>query len=278
MSAQERLREVVRDLISKGTVDCFIGFERGSTEGTSRPLFIRSKGDVNRLIWDKSCRDNLVRYLREISGKVGILVKGCDGLALAHLIEENQLERGSVYIVAIECGGIETKASQYAKPAGSKFADHCLRCRSNISPVYDVLIETGERPPEANTIVEADPIDWAEEFQRCVRCLACIKACPMCYCTECSLDGSKPWLVSKLRMHDELVTFHLVRALHMVGRCSECGACEMACPVKIPLTKLYSSINRKVESELGGVIRYARYTAESPTLTKQERTQRVYGE
>lgn len=272
MSAQERLRAVVRGLLSKGAVECFIGFERGSVEGTSRPCFVRSEDDVERLVWDRSCRDNLVRYLRGMSGKVGILVKGCDGLALARLIEENQLDRGSIYVVAIECGGVETPQSPYASHGDAKLADHCLRCRGNISPVYDMLIETGEKPPVATAREVKDPVHWSEEFQRCIRCLACVKACPMCYCTECSLDGSKPWLLSKLRLQEELVTFHLVRALHMVGRCSECGACEMACPVKIPLTRLYSSLNRRVESELGGALSYARFKPISSSSTKSERT------
>ena len=33
-----------------------------------------------------------------------------------------------------------------------------------------------------------------------------------------------------------------MRAMHMAGRCVECGACEEACPVDIPLML----INRKV--------------------------------
>lgn len=263
MSAQDRLREVVRDLLSRGELDCFIGFERGSLERTSRPCFVRSEGDVERLVWDRSCRDNLVRYLRGMSGKVGVLVKGCDGLALARLIEEHQLDRNSIYVVAIECGGVETPASPYATSKVGELADHCLRCRGNVSPVYDLLIETGESPPSVDAHGDIDPVTWPEEFQKCIRCLACIKACPMCYCTECSLDGSRPWLLSKLRLQNELATFHLIRALHMAGRCSECGACEMACPVKIPLTRLYSTINRRVESELGHVPSYARFSSDA---------------
>jgi Na+-translocating ferredoxin:NAD+ oxidoreductase RnfC subunit len=36
-------------------------------------------------------------------------------------------------------------------------------------------------------------------------------------------------------------SFHLIRAYHLAGRCVDCGECERACPVGIPLRR----INRK---------------------------------
>jgi ferredoxin len=55
--------------------------------------------------------------------------------------------------------------------------------------------------------------------------------------------------------HSELVTveklppdtsFHLVRAVHMGGRCVDCGLCEEVCPARIPLRSLYKEVNRVV--------------------------------
>jgi ferredoxin len=37
-------------------------------------------------------------------------------------------------------------------------------------------------------------------------------------------------------------SWHLIRALHLAGRCVGCGECERACPVGIPL----SLLNRKM--------------------------------
>jgi len=46
-------------------------------------------------------------------------------------------------------------------------------------------------------------------------------------------------------------TFHLVRALHMVGRCIDCGLCEEACPADIPLRTLYKKVAEIVSDEFG---------------------------
>jgi ferredoxin len=41
--------------------------------------------------------------------------------------------------------------------------------------------------------------------------------------------------------------FQLVRAIHMAGRCIDCGLCEEACPADIPLRVLYKKANAVVK-------------------------------
>ena len=36
--------------------------------------------------------------------------------------------------------------------------------------------------------------------------------------------------------------FHLTRAVHMAGRCIDCGLCNEACPADIPLRTLYKKV------------------------------------
>ena len=50
----------------------------------------------------------------------------------------------------------------------------------------------------------------------------------------------------------EVPIFHLVRAVHMAGRCVDCGLCEEDCPADIPLRLLY----RKVNEIISGVFDY----------------------
>jgi len=45
----------------------------------------------------------------------------------------------------------------------------------------------------------------------------------------------------------EIPIFHLVRAVHMAGRCIDCGLCEEACPADIPLRLLYRKVDEIVQ-------------------------------
>jgi len=55
-------------------------------------------------------------------------------------------------------------------------------------------------------------------------------------------------VVAKGEIPPDLPMFHLVRALHMIGRCVDCGLCEEACPAGIPLRALYKKVNDIVET------------------------------
>ena len=44
----------------------------------------------------------------------------------------------------------------------------------------------------------------------------------------------------------EKMMFHLIHALHLAGRCTECGECERACPMDIPLGMLKKKINMEM--------------------------------
>jgi ferredoxin len=215
--------------------------------------------DAARLVWNEHCTASLPKYLIGIKDKVGIVTKGCDGRAIVELIKDKQVDRDKVVIIAPVCLGVKRALGTSKEEV---LADYCERCSDRTSPISDILIpgspsEKGAAQRSTSDAKAGKPskrgTPWMEEFQRCTKCLACIRACPLCYCTECELDGSMPSLVSKLRIPSELSTFHLVRAMHMAGRCVGCGACEAACPVDIPLTDLYSRVNEEVERILGYV-------------------------
>jgi len=207
-------------------------------------------------VWNEHCAASLSKYLVGAKDKVGIVAKGCDGRAIVELIKDKQVDRDKVVVITPSCLGVK-RATQGS--AEETLAGYCERCPDRASPISDIPIEDNLGGSDAaqkskRGIRSSKTVaSWKEEFQRCTRCLACIKSCPLCYCTECELDGSMSSLVSRLRIPSELPTFHLVRAMHMAGRCVGCGACEAACPADIPLTELYSRINDEVERILGYV-------------------------
>ncbi|AEA48096.1 Coenzyme F420 hydrogenase/dehydrogenase, beta subunit C-terminal domain [Archaeoglobus veneficus] len=145
----------------------------------------------------------------------------------------------------------------------------CLTCRNHNPEIYDVLIgEPVERAEDDFSDVkqiEAMSIEerwifWSSALSRCIRCFACREVCPLCYCKECLVDPTnvvvtpatsayekayKPMWISRAAELQENIIYHLTRAMHLAGRCADCGECERACPMEIPIRLLM----RKVEKD-----------------------------
>jgi len=128
--------------------------------------------------------------------------------------------------------------------------DCCLGCELPTPQEYDILL--GEPRPAAPNLsasrnriemLEAKPQEerwefWRGEFSRCIRCYACRNVCPACFCKRCFVEESEPqWVLSVPQWQDNLI-FQVIRNIHVAGRCTDCGACERACPVNIPLRSL----------------------------------------
>ena len=60
-----------------------------------------------------------------------------------------------------------------------------------------------------------------------MRCYACRNACPLCVCQErCIAETLDPkWLTQRMGIPEKFL-FHFVHAMHLAGRCTECGECE----------------------------------------------------
>jgi len=93
---------------------------------------------------------------------------------------------------------------------------------------------------------------WKEQFTRCIRCLACRQVCPFCYCEQCLCDRNRPQSVDTSPRPAGNMGWHIVRAMHLAGRCAGCAECERVCPMDIPLNLL----NRKMALELKELYHY----------------------
>ncbi|MCD6177113.1 MAG: 4Fe-4S binding protein [Candidatus Cloacimonetes bacterium] len=92
-----------------------------------------------------------------------------------------------------------------------------------------------------------------ETFANCIGCHNCSSSCPICYCRQCYFDSSvsKPNSdVIMMRAEDrgavsfplDRIMFHTGRMAHMSLSCVSCGLCSDACPVNIPVAKIFSYV------------------------------------
>ena len=246
----ERIREVARDWLASGEVDAFIGFRR-RPDGSVVPARIRDAGDVDKLVFDDACIHNLMSYV-DLKGeeKVGILLKGCDGRALVQLLAEGEIDRERVKVLGVVCPGLKSEGALAAK---------CETCRVNTPPIHDELVkgdgaEPWERDAVLDALAEIEAMSHEEraayfksEFDKCIRCYACRDICPLCYCEECVTEKTKPQWVEVSVKPSSNFYWHLIRAYHLAGRCVECGECDRACPVGIPLRLLNQKLAADVE-------------------------------
>lgn len=276
----EKIREIASRLFEEGKIDVFIGYEEGTNPFFPRPVLINKKEDVNRLIWNSNCGLNLCNYLTGRKDRVGIVATGCVSRSIVNHILENQIKREQLYIVGIPCSGILDHRKIQAEvdaeiikieEDGSSFRvfgdgfekrferddflqENCLSCVHPNPVIYDELVGDPVSPrsdrPRYEDVEEIEKMPVQKRrfhiqmlIQRCIRCYACRNACPLCYCPTCFVDERIPWFGKSIDPVDTL-TFHILRAFHCAGRCTDCGACERVCPVGIPVRIFTGKLNK----------------------------------
>lgn len=267
----EEIRQRAKELLKNKQIELIIGYKRGPDGISAMPAFIDKEEDIDNLIWDAYCVYNLSNYLLDYKGKpVGIVTKGCDAKSIILLLQENQLKREGVFIIGVECSGvIDEKKSALGKKTFEEigFDERCKICKPSIPSLYDVLISQKEKKNQTSKLeedsyetvrkFEAKSIQerfkfWQEEFSRCIRCYACSKICPLCYCPRCVAEQTTPAWFSRAAAQEGNFTWNVTRAMHLAGRCIDCGECERACPVGIPLR----DINKKIEKDVKELFNY----------------------
>jgi formate dehydrogenase (coenzyme F420) beta subunit len=223
------------------------------------PAFVTEVADCDRLVFDHRCVHNLAAYLSPrrthvaALGRLGVVIKTCDAKAVAGLIRENQIKREDVVLIGVRCGGVVGNPADSDPLNSGNVAQRCIGCEKREPALFDHLVGEPKPVPEGEAQREAriseieakNPEErlklWTELLAGCTRCHACRQVCPMCFCERCIADKTQPsWIETSPHSRGNLA-WHVTRALHLAGRCVDCGECERACPAHIPLGLL----NRK---------------------------------
>jgi ferredoxin len=243
-----KIKSISERLLKDGTVEVVIGFRKGSIPMMNEPCLIKRSEDVKDLVWDTNCRINLANYLTNRKEKIAVIAKGCDSRNIVNHIIENKIKRDQLFIIGVPCKGMNDKES-------GALQDNCSTCTHRNPVIYDELV--GDLVEEQKDVdkyadirkVEAMSADekWAffdNLYSTCTRCYACRNACPLCYCPTCFVDESKPQWIGKANDPIDVRSYHLLRAYHCAGRCTDCGSCESACPQNIKVRQLTKKLEK----------------------------------
>ena len=231
------MKETVKGWLEDGTIDVFLGYRIFA----GHPLphcFVKERIEEVEELTVSDARYSLEKIATHMVAqrpeiKIGMLARDCSQRALNVLTIWNQVGPETVKTININCCPSSLKKQpdcSYLNPElpGS--------LKKHLGIEKSTALESIERlsPPERLS-------RWMYEFQKCIKCYGCRNICPVCFCSECSLEHGD--LIGTGALPPEVPIFHLVRAAHMAGRCIDCGLCEDACPAEIPLRLLYRKVN-----------------------------------
>jgi ferredoxin len=283
-----QIRATARRLLEEQRVELVIGFEPGPTPLRNTPCFVRRTDDVDQLTWGHFCGLNLAVFLQANPLRTAIFAKGCDSRAIVNLLKERQIQRENLYIVGIPCSGavepakverliegadlenakvegdtlrVVASGRQFEAPVEEMLRDSCRECIQPTPAYFDELLDAAQgRQPAESTAGSNGPSDRAERWRyfeaqaaKCIRCYACRNVCPVCYCRECVVDQGMPRWIGTAPEGTDNQMFLLVRALHLAGRCVDCGTCFDVCPVGVDVRHLYKRMEREVGGRFGYV-------------------------
>jgi len=82
-----------------------IGYEKASLPYRTMPCFVKSPDALKRLVTGAYMSANLVHYLNEVDGKVGVFVKSCDIPSVISLLQEGRFARQDIVLIGVVCPG-----------------------------------------------------------------------------------------------------------------------------------------------------------------------------
>jgi len=251
------MRQKAHELLNSGDVNCVLAWRKGDFYSHPEVAFFTGGRDAQvNLIYNRFCAANLSRFLIDAAkryDKTLVFLRPCDSFSFNQLVKEHLVDKDRVRVVGIGCDGC-VDVDEHGNEVG--LLESCSVCTKTTHAIYDELLhdDVATRQTEDENVrfapveeIEAKSADeryefWRDQLSKCIRCNACRQACPVCNCKKCVFDDNLYDTQQKANSSEfEEQMFHIIRAFHVAGRCSDCGQCSRVCPQGINLELL----NRK---------------------------------
>ena len=286
-----KMLERAKALLESGEVARVIGWKKGDFCYDPSPASFESVEELNDFVYNWFCGANLSKYLIQMSkkeGKTAVFLKPCDTYSFNQLVKEHRINRENVYVIAVECLGkldiqkikaqgcsfvtdveVVEKEVKVISPLGETVLSKpeivlskCEVCNKThqVKDEEIILHERAER--DVNRFEEVAKLEamteeerfafWREQLSKCIRCNACRNVCPACSCVKCVFDNPASGIAAKAnddKFEEQL--FHIIRAFHVAGRCTDCGECSRVCPQNIPLHLLNRKFIKDIDNFYG---------------------------
>ncbi len=292
---EQKMLERAKALLQSGEVARVIGWKKGDFCFDPSPATFESVEELDAFVYNWFCGANLSKYLIQESkkeGKTAVFLKPCDTYSYNQLVKEHRVVRENIHVIAVEClakldaekikaQGVsaitDVEVNDKQVKVSSLYGEttlykpdvvlsKCATC-TKTHQVMDEEIIVHERPErDVNRFEEVEKLEamtpderfafWKAQLSKCIRCNACRNVCPACSCVKCVFDNPASGISAKANDSEfEEKLFHIIRAFHVAGRCTDCGECSRVCPQNIPLHLL----NRKFIKDIDGL--YGEYQA-----------------
>ncbi len=245
----------------------------------------------------------LVKETQNGGGRVLVFLKPCDTYSFNQLLTEHRFDREKVFAVGVPCNGMIGVSDVKAAAEGilkiecgsdkvrietlydgtlefdrdALLSERCKNCKSKKHVAYDKLLGDDGEVLDSSRFDEVKKIEkmtaderfafWQGELSRCIRCNACRDVCPACTCEKCVFDNPNSGVENKAAANEfEEKMFHIIRAFHVAGRCTDCGECSRVCPQHIPLHLLNRKFIKDIDSFYGEYQAGAEVGSRAPTV------------